>query len=327
MTTPGTADAQRSPPVAANRGRFDALSGYGLSIAIHALLILCFIQISWLVSGVSTGVGETDVGVVAEDKRPGIQSGDDGLAGAELSAIQPEALALSQPAAAPLEPIESVAAVGLPAASAPMEAILGIESGSAEAQADWAGFAAGTGGGGGGKGGGGGDFFGLQAKGAKFIYVLDRSFSMAELGKLEAVKRELARSVMALKRHAKFYVIFYNQSFELMPAAGLVDATDDSKRKYLAWANTMRPEDGTDPTKAMLTALSMKPDAVWLLSDGLFPDAAADVIREANVGGKIQIHTIAFCENSGEPVLQRIAEENRGLYRFVPPSSAGLPKP
>jgi len=66
--------------------------------------------------------------------------------------------------------------------------------------------------------------------------------------------------------------------------------------------------------------LRFQPDAIWLLSDGLFPPAAADLIRNENPNAHTQIHTIAFYDNQGEPLLRRIAEENRGRYRFVPPA-------
>ena len=59
------------------------------------------------------------------------------------------------------------------------------------------------------------------------------------------------------------------------------------------------------------------------VSDGLFDESAADVIRTANPGRRVRIHTIAFYDNEGEAVLRRIAEENRGKYRFVAPPGRG----
>ena len=77
---------------------------------------------------------------------------------------------------------------------------------------------------------------------------------------------------------------------------------------------------GTLPAEAMLKAISLKPDAIWLLSDGIFGEHACDVIGNANRGSRISIHTIAFYDNQGEAQLKRIAGENNGKYRFVSPA-------
>ena len=98
----------------------------------------------------------------------------------------------------------------------------------------------------------------------------------------------------------------------------LVKADSKGKRAALTWINSVTADGGTDPTQALLIALSMQPDAIWLLSDGQFAMSAADTIRKANPGKKTQIHTIAFHNSEGERVLKRIAYENRGKFRFVP---------
>ncbi|HUU43206.1 MAG TPA: hypothetical protein VMX57_05470, partial [Planctomycetota bacterium] len=96
-------------------------------------------------------------------------------------------------------------------------------------------------------------------------------------------------------------------------------ASAGNKQKFLTWVEGIFPGGGTDPTGAMEQALAFKPDAIWLMSDGLFDDIAAEFIRDHNPGKRVRIHTIAFYDNAGEPVLRRIAEQNRGNYRFVKP--------
>ena len=186
-------------------------------------------------------------------------------------------------------------------------------------QGDWGSFAAS----GGGRGGGGASFFGLEARGKDFVYVVDYSGSMSR-DKLVAAKAELIRSLSALRRNMRYYIVFYNHAHLPMPGGKLVKATEQNKRVSFAWVEQVRANGGTDPRKAMRLALSLEPDAIWLLSDGLFARQAADEIRAANPGARVQVHSIGFFSNAGEPVLRRIAEENRGAYRFVPPTTMGL---
>jgi len=152
---------------------------------------------------------------------------------------------------------------------------------------------------------------------------VDRSGSMAG-PKLDAAKAELIRAVRRLERAARFYTIFFNVVPAAMPGEELVRATESNKRRHFAWVSGIGAGGRTDPTSAMKLALSLKPDAIWLLSDGIFRLQAATAIQKANPRGRVQIHTIAFYSREGEAVLQRIADENRGRYRFVSPASIGL---
>jgi hypothetical protein len=172
-------------------------------------------------------------------------------------------------------------------------------------------------GGGGALQGGTASFFGLEARGTKFVYVVDYSGSMTG-PKLYAAKAELIRSLRGLSSKVEFFIIFYDNHFVPMPGGKLIHATEANKQKAIAWVEQIYGGGGTDPTWAMELALSLKPDAVWLLSDGKFALRACEVIREANAASNVQIHTIAFHDNIGERQLRLIAQENGGRFRFVP---------
>ena len=291
-------------------------AAWAISLLLHAALFLSFTGITWL-SGLGRGSEGLEAGIGSVDEGPDIQRGDATLRPIDAADAKLEVPEVSRPAR--LDAITDL--VGTTDRKA--EAILGIEAaagGSAAAmKGDWAAFVAK----GGGSGGGGASFFGLEARGRKFVYVVDRSSSMHG-DKILAAKTELVRSVSGLRRNMRFYIIFYNERFEAMQASDLVKATEQSKRRFFTWVEGVPARGGTDPTEAMRLALSLKPDAVWLLSDGLFGDQCADAIRAANPGAKVQIHTIAFYDNAGERLLRRIAEDNRGHYRFVPPAAVGL---
>ncbi len=119
---------------------------------------------------------------------------------------------------------------------------------------------AGSGGARGGKGGRGtglGDgegfgetsFFDIEAKGNRFVYVLDRSGSMFDHGAIRVAKEELVASLAALEQTQQFHVLFYNQA--------LLELTGNSERPQMQWAtdinrtlarqfiSTVQPDGGT----------------------------------------------------------------------------------
>lgn len=160
-------------------------------------------------------------------------------------------------------------------------------------------------------------FFGATGQGTRFVFVLDKSGSMN--GKAFADARfELIRSLRALQPHEKFYVIFYDNDAEPMPAPGLVPATQGNIDRYVKWVREVSTGGGTDPTAAMTKALKdLKPDTIWLLSDGAFNVAVAETITQLNPQRRVHINTIAFKNRAGEAILKIIADENKGDYRFV----------
>ncbi len=282
-------------------------AAWGISLLIHLCLL---IGVGGWVVGRSSGegAGGLEVGVVSENDAS-IQPGD-----AKLPKLKtaPASLTPVQTQPQKIQPIQAIDA----GASAGREAIIALDvGGGAAAQAaggDWSAFSAAGGG-----GGGSASFFGLQARGKNFVYVVDHSGSM-DGPRLLAAKSELIRSISALKRNMSFLVIFFDDQFEVMPGGRLVKATEANKRRYFGWIDRIESGGGTDPAAAMQTALALKPDAIWLLTDGEFDPEACDAIRQANPGARVQIHTIGFQSREGEPLLKRIARENRGQYRFVP---------
>ena len=71
----------------------------------------------------------------------------------------------------------------------------------------------------------------------------------------------------------------------------------------------------------MRLALQMKPEAIFLLTDGEFDSSDLAMLRdEITAGNKeslTQINTIAFASENDVQSLQTIAQENNGIYRRV----------
>jgi hypothetical protein len=184
---------------------------------------------------------------------------------------------------------------------------------------------------GGGFGGGVGDgegngsgyqFFELATAGTKYVYVIDGSGSMTEphkeaRTKLDRVKRELIYSIGGLPFEMEFYVIFFNNHAVPMKAQSLQPATLDNKRKHLEWVAKVQGGGNTDPREALKLALSLQPDVIYLLTDGVFDPKVADEVTKLNKQ-KVSIHTFCFGNDSGESLLQNIARKNNGTYKFIP---------
>lgn len=169
--------------------------------------------------------------------------------------------------------------------------------------------------------GGSAEFFEIKGKGKRFVYIVDCSPSMAG-APFEKARAELQRSIERLNSGQSFFVIFFDSNeypqFYPRAAKGLIRASAENKHRSQAWISGFGTlAGGTDPRAALMRALSLRPDAIYLLSDGEFDWDVADEVRAQN-RKHIAIHTVSFITRDAEPLLKQIADENRGTYRYVP---------
>ncbi len=163
-------------------------------------------------------------------------------------------------------------------------------------------------------------FFGLGEEGANsVVYVIDCSLSMDQPSyKFELAKRELIRSINSLQSEHRFYVIFFAGVPVSMPGSELVSATEDNKERAITWIKGVGVLPNTVPVPAMRDAIRLRPEVIYLLSDGEFVPQYCDEIRAANRGSSpATIYTVGFGNRSGEAQLLRIANESGGKYRYV----------
>jgi hypothetical protein len=172
-----------------------------------------------------------------------------------------------------------------------------------------------------GDGAAGSEFFGVKADGTRFVYIVDCSGSMAGRPFQKACD-ELKDSVHKLRMDQAFYVYFFSSlTFPMFdsnqPEPNLLPATAANVDKLDAWVDATAIRGGTEPQDALLQALGLKPEAIFLLTDGSFDAGVVDAVRAANRDGVV-INTIGFMNPAGEELLKQIAQQNRGTYRFVP---------
>lgn len=207
------------------------------------------------------------------------------------------------------------------AATTPATDVSGLGGAGVGGAGGASGGAFGDGAGLGGAGGGGTRFFGVEAVGSRFAYIVDVSGSMAG-PKLESLKRELESSIDALTEHAHYTVILF--SSEATPLGGRAvwnDASTRQKRATFQMISSIQASGATNPAPAFELAFAIRPrpDAVYFMTDGLF---AAEVVPQVetlnrNGGSLVPIHCIAFTSRESEHLLKRMAEVSDGTYTYI----------
>lgn len=174
-------------------------------------------------------------------------------------------------------------------------------------------------------------FCGVKGGGNHFVYLVDSSGSMR--GAFASARRELLRSIDQLESHQRFYVIFFDAEPDSMRLSSperdeprSVLATPENKRRLRQWALQISINRGRAPYEPLRFALELRPDVIFLLSDGEFPQGIEELLQEQNREdnlfgdrGPISIvHTIGYHNREGETRMRRIATQNGGQYRHVP---------
>jgi len=186
--------------------------------------------------------------------------------------------------------------------------------------------------------------FGLAEEAASFVYVFDRSQSMNStlsissegallfsITPLEAAKAELLRSIGDLDRHQAFQIIFYNHevTFFAPPTRTrrLVAADATNKRRAGYFVEAMPGEGGTYHLEPLELALRMRPDVIYLLTDGEAKDDPTEVDLDRLRGlnrGRTRIQVIHFCfvPRPAESLVA-LAKQNGGRYLSLNISQLG----
>lgn len=176
-------------------------------------------------------------------------------------------------------------------------------------------------------GGGGASFFGLEAQGSRFAYIVDRSSSMRG-EKMTRTRDELTRSVTGLMDNGEFLIIFYSDQPEVLGRRMTWrDASERSKAQARRQIARVEPNGGTKPLGAfeLIFSQRIKPDAIYFMTDGRFSDEIPDRLVALNRKSLIPIHCILFGEASRNSMIsgdvatmmKRIASDSDGQFRHV----------
>jgi hypothetical protein len=114
-------------------------------------------------------------------------------------------------------------------------------------------------------------FFEIHDRARSVAYVIDRSGSMAVRNSLDVAKRELLASLSQLPPDSQFAVIFYNMTAWTLRDdqghAGLMAASASNRKEVQSQIAKVAADGGTDHMVALRTALTLKPDVIFFLTD------------------------------------------------------------
>jgi len=178
------------------------------------------------------------------------------------------------------------------------------------------------------------EYFGTVARGDRFVYVLDRSSSMAG-DRFKRAVEELLRSIDQLKADQSFYVVLFSDNMRRMfedksPIARLLPATLENRRKIRKWLLSVRSGGGTEPQTAIRFAMALRPSAVFLLSDGEFNGinsrgdlfgANTPTSQYVSDSHTVPIHSFAYEDPNSRANMQALAAMTGGQYRYIKPDS------
>ena len=172
--------------------------------------------------------------------------------------------------------------------------------------------------------------FGLKGKGTRFVYVFDRSGSMAGFqGRpLASAKAQLLASLADLESTHQFQIVFYADRPSILnlrnqATAQLLFADEATKRVAERWIRGVAANGSTRHLEALLLAVRMRPDVIFFLTDAEEPHLTPVEMEKVNrlnrrVGASI--HAIEFGAGPSQTnnnFLVRLAQSNGGQHTYV----------
>jgi hypothetical protein len=159
----------------------------------------------------------------------------------------------------------------------------------------------------------------------KIVYLVDRSMSMGPSGALATAMQEVAASLRNLPPNALFQVIPYNrmaEPLELDGQRGLAPADPAIVEQAIEQLAHIQPAGATDCGTALTSALQLRPDIVFLVTDA--DDLSAARLPSLwRMKGRAILHVVQVSrgpEDQADGSLAILARSSGGTYRRVLPS-------
>jgi hypothetical protein len=167
-------------------------------------------------------------------------------------------------------------------------------------------------------------FMGTGGNARTVVFVCDASGSM--INTFSSLKAELVKAISRLKSIQGFNVIFFQDEKAAALDSGLLFATPENKRKAFQWLDTITTTGTTNPIPGIDMAFRNRPQLIYLLTDGDFPDnnAVKAAIQRLNNGKQTRVNTIIFVSEADSDtsqsfidLMKAIAKDNGGVYAHV----------
>jgi hypothetical protein len=167
-------------------------------------------------------------------------------------------------------------------------------------------------------------FFGQEAVGQRFAFVLDRSGSMA--GKRwKACTKELVKALRSLPAHAEFFVVlFSSHHIDANGQSGWMPAAPARVEEVVTWLGTIWPGGGTLPASAFERVFSLPspPDVIYFLTDGEVGGFTSSTCADLRGGAPTIVNTIALENGASSDMLREMAETSGGQFILVPDAAS-----
>lgn len=290
------------------------ISGGALSLFVHALVLLlaALIPIRFAaLGGAKDSDGEIEVAVLTESELAELTADSISDGAPDL----PDLESLVDVNLEPLEASPDVPAIG----DQPLEVDLDIGGGDIGDIGELSELGA---------GGVTASFFGLEAQGTRFAYIVDISSSMRSGDKWTRTRTELLRSISQLPENGRFLVAFYSDgSAPLFDQWSWSDATDRIKRRAGSTIRRVEPSGGTQPSQAFteIFGMSPPPEAIYFMTDGRIPEGVPGLVSQLNRRERIPVHCVFFGDSregaaavdDAKSLLLRISRESGGRFTDV----------
>ncbi|MCG6921883.1 MAG: VWA domain-containing protein [Acidobacteria bacterium] len=167
-------------------------------------------------------------------------------------------------------------------------------------------------------------------------FVLDRSGSMEEEGKIERARKAVLQGIRSLSDRDRFSVVAYDDRIDVVVPS--TAATREARKAAAAAVRGIEPRGATDLCEGWLRGCAqveshLADDAVGrclLLTDGLANHGItdeADIVRHASDlrDRRVATSTFGLGADFDEKLLHRMAEAGRGNFHFIE-SAAQIPE-
>ncbi|MGL6193444.1 MAG: vWA domain-containing protein [Thermoguttaceae bacterium] len=173
------------------------------------------------------------------------------------------------------------------------------------------------------------EFWGTQGTGTRFAFVLDRSGSMNENNGwlIQTAKAKLINALDGLKDVHQLLIVFYNEEPTVYLSSGqtsasLIYATETNREAAAGFIRSIIPTGGTNHEQALIVAAKLKPDVIFLLTDGEKKDdlTPRQLQQIQNIAAGVQINVIQLgygAEPPGNNYLKNLSTRFNGQYQYV----------
>jgi hypothetical protein len=162
------------------------------------------------------------------------------------------------------------------------------------------------------------DVFGIVGSpgSRNIVYVVERSAATSAIA--DFIRNELAKAVNKLNSTIKFNIIWFAGGEPDAFVPTMLQATEDNKQRFFRHLQGVHFSGSADPAPAILKALALRPDQVYVLSS---VDIAADsvpVIAARNTHkARIDVAGFVFPGGKGHDRIRKAAEQNGGRFKPV----------